>query len=45
VKICILSDSHDNRILLAAAVEEARALGGRGVILVQYPGSHEIREG
>jgi len=32
MKICILSDSHDNRILLAAAVEEAQALGAEVVI-------------
>ncbi len=32
MKICILSDSHDNRILLAAAVEEAQALGAEAVL-------------
>ncbi len=32
MKVCILSDSHDNRLLLAAAVEEAKALGAEAVI-------------
>lgn len=32
MKVCILSDSHDNRLLLAAAVEEAMALGAEAVL-------------
>jgi hypothetical protein len=32
MKICIVSDSHDHRSLLAAAVGEARALGAQAVI-------------
>jgi hypothetical protein len=32
VRICLLSDSHDNRRLLAAAVEEARAQGAEAVL-------------
>lgn len=32
MKICILSDSHDHRALLAAAVAEAKALGAEAVI-------------
>jgi putative phosphoesterase len=32
MKVCIVSDSHDNRPLLKAAVEEAKALGARAVL-------------
>ncbi|MBM3342611.1 MAG: metallophosphoesterase family protein [Betaproteobacteria bacterium] len=32
MKICILSDSHDNRYLLNAAVKDARALGATAVL-------------
>lgn len=32
MKICILSDSHDHRPLLARAVEEARSLGAEAVL-------------
>lgn len=32
MKICILSDSHDHREPLAAAVEEARALGAEALL-------------
>ena len=32
MKVCILSDSHDNRRLLGEAVEDARALGAEAVL-------------
>ncbi len=32
MKLCIVSDSHDNRPLLKAAVEEAKALGAKAVL-------------
>jgi hypothetical protein len=32
MRVCILSDSHDNRRLLAAAVSEARQLGAQAVL-------------
>jgi putative phosphoesterase len=32
LKICIVSDSHDHRELLAAAVDEAKALGAEAVL-------------
>ncbi len=32
MKICIVSDSHDNRFLLAAAVEDARSRGAEAVL-------------
>ena len=32
MKICIISDSHDNRYLMKAAVEEARQLGSEAVL-------------
>lgn len=32
MKICIVSDSHDNRPLLKAAVEEAKTLGAKAVL-------------
>lgn len=32
MKICIVSDSHDNRDMLAAAVTEAKALGAEAVL-------------
>jgi putative phosphoesterase len=32
MKLCILSDSHDNRTLLAAAVNEAKRLGAEAVL-------------
>jgi putative phosphoesterase len=32
MKICIVSDSHDNRPMLATAVEEAKGLGARTVL-------------
>lgn len=32
MKICLVSDSHDNRSLLAAAVEEAKARGAQAVL-------------
>ncbi len=31
MKVCVVSDSHDNRPLLASAVAEAKALGARAV--------------
>lgn len=32
MKVCIVSDSHDNRFLLAAAVKEAKELGAESVL-------------
>lgn len=32
MKVCIVSDSHDNRFLLASAVEDARARGAEAVL-------------
>ncbi len=32
MKVCIVSDSHDNRFLLAAAVRDAKALGAEAVL-------------
>lgn len=32
MKVCILSDSHDNRSLMEAAVREAKALGAEAVL-------------
>ena len=32
MKICIVSDSHDNRYLLAAAVKDAKARGAEAVL-------------
>ena len=32
MKVCIVSDSHDNRFLLAAAVKDAKALGAEAVL-------------
>lgn len=32
MKICIISDSHDNRLLMGAAVEEAKGLGASAVL-------------
>lgn len=32
MKICIVSDSHDNRNMLAAAVSEAKSLGAQAVL-------------
>jgi putative phosphoesterase len=32
MKVCIVSDSHDNRALLEAAVREAKALGAEAVL-------------
>ncbi len=45
MKICILSDSHDNRPLLAAAVAEARGAGAEAVLHcgdVVAPGTLEV---
>lgn len=45
MKICIVSDSHDNRHLLEAAVREAQAAGARAVLHcgdVVAPGTLEV---
>ena len=32
MKICVISDSHDNRFLMAAAVRDAKAQGAEAVL-------------